>query len=113
MSPYAGVGIDCIVSGHIEENGEVNEHNRGAWVNTIAAISATSMLRRITNTPDKFYHADVQLLIRALGMPEELARSLLDADLQRKIGFTICADTVFETEGVIGGKRYYEKFRIR
>jgi hypothetical protein len=43
-----------------------------------------------------------------------MARSLLDADLNRIIGFTICADTVFENdEGIVGGKRHYENFQIK
>ncbi len=113
MSPFASVGMNGIVSGHIPENGEINEDSRAAWTNTIFSVAANSLSRRIGHT-STFYEDDVRLLIRALGMPELLAIKLLDADLQREIGFTIFADTVFENGSrEMGGPRHYNNFRIK
>lgn len=100
-----------IISAYLPENGEVDEHSRADWRNIIAATSdELLMLERGIGKRTRDTARD--LLRTKLGMPEDIALTLIEAAINLEEGFCVEADTIFE-EGGIGGKRHYENFRIR
>lgn len=95
----------------LPEKGEVEEHERGPWRTSVAAISDNEICVR-RHIGNHTHEESVKLLTGALGMPEIMARALIEAVIANTTMFVEC-ETIFEEQGRLGGKRHYENYRIR